>query len=120
MTTQYAIPAMEDTGVDHGLSSTSGLSLGSKSNALFNKISFVLSASYADSEIRNSLGLLDARGTTNTTETRRNLRLDAQKEVIDCNVAILEEFGQVAEVSPSCDVSIRDRRLTFHLSNSSA
>ena len=75
------------------------LSISSKSNALSNKITSVLSASYADSEIRNALGLLDARGTINTTETRRNLKLDAQKQVIDCNAAILDEFGQVAEVS---------------------
>lgn len=101
MNAQYAISPMDDNSIDDGLPSIGGLYLGSKNNALGNKISSVLSASYADSEIRNALGLLDARGTTNTNNARRNLRLDAQKEVIDCNVAILEEFGHVAEVGVS-------------------
>lgn len=101
MTAQYTTPGLEASGRHEGLSSIDGLPVSSKSNALSNKINSVLSASYADSEIRNALALLDARGTTNTMETRRNLRLDAQKEVIDCNVAILDEFGQVAEVSTS-------------------
>jgi hypothetical protein len=99
MTAQYVTSPPEEIGENEGIPSMEGLSLSSKSNALSNKISSVLSASYADSEIRNALTLLDKRGTTNTTETRRNLRLDAQKELIDCNVAILDEFGQVAEVS---------------------
>ena len=102
MTTQYVTPSFEDNGFDDGIPSMDGLSLASKSNVLSNKITSVLSASYADSEIRNALALLDTHGTTNTAETRRNLRLDAQKELIDCNVAILEEFGQVAEVSGCC------------------
>ena len=99
MAAQYTAPAFD--GEEEGMPSMGALSLSSKSNALSNKITSVLSASYADSEIRNALGLLDARGTTNTTDTRRNLKLDAQKQVIDCNAAILDEFGQVAEVSPT-------------------
>lgn len=98
MTTQYVAPFLEDSGVDDGIPSIDGLSIIPKSNMLSNKITSVLSASYADSEIRNALALLDTRGITNTVESRRNLRLDAQKELIDCNVAILEEFSQVAEV----------------------
>lgn len=99
MTAQYVTPALVGNGENDDIPSLDGLPLSSKSNALSNKITSVLSASYADLEIRNALGLLDRRGTTNTTETRRNLRLDAQKELIECNVAILDEFAQVAEVS---------------------
>jgi hypothetical protein len=34
----------------------------------------------------------------NNAETRRNLRQDAQKEIIDCNAEIVADFGTVAEV----------------------
>ena len=69
-----------------------------RSSALSNKLASVLSASYADSEVRDALGLLDVRGVENNAETRRRLRLDAQKEVIDRNGAIVQDFGKVAEV----------------------
>jgi hypothetical protein len=99
MTAHHTTTSLGRNSEDDTLPSLDGLSLRSGSNVLSNKITSVLSASYADSEIRNALALLDNRGTANTTETRRTLRLDAQKELIDCNVAILDEFGQVAEVS---------------------
>lgn len=67
-------------------------------NALSARITSVLSASYADLEIRDALETLDARGVCNTAETRRQLRLDVQKEVIQCNGEIIKDFGQVAEV----------------------
>ncbi|OCK81974.1 oligomeric Golgi complex subunit 6 [Lepidopterella palustris CBS 459.81] len=67
------------------------------SNALSNRITSVLSASYSDLEIRNALETLDARGIRNTPETRRQLRLDVEKEVIQCNGEIVKDFGQVAE-----------------------
>lgn len=38
------------------------------------------------------------RGIHNTAETRRQLRLDVQKEVVDCNAEIVKDFGKVAEV----------------------
>jgi hypothetical protein len=44
------------------------------------------------------LETLDNRGVQNTAETRRQLRLEVQKEVIDCNGKIVEDFGKVAEV----------------------
>ena len=75
-----------------------GAAAGSRSNALSNKLTSALSSSYADPEIRTALGLLDARGVKNDTNTRRDLRLDAQKQVIDCNVQVVEDFGRVAEV----------------------
>ncbi|KAI9798821.1 MAG: hypothetical protein M1825_004994 [Sarcosagium campestre] len=70
---------------------------GSRTSALSNKVSSVLSSSYADLDIREALGILDERGVTNTPETRRHLRLDAQREVVDCNAEIIEDFGKVAE-----------------------
>ena len=69
-----------------------------KSNALSNKITTVLSASYADSEIRAALRTLDERSIRNSPETRRKLRLDVQKEVIERNGDIIKDFGHVAEV----------------------
>jgi hypothetical protein len=67
-------------------------------NALSNRITSVLSASYADLEIRDALETLDARGVRNTAETRRQIRLDVQKEVIQVNGEIVKDFGEVAEV----------------------
>jgi hypothetical protein len=65
---------------------------------LTTKVTSVLSASYADSDIRDALNLLDKRGIQNSSETRRQLRLDVQKEVIESNGDIIREFGHVAEV----------------------
>jgi hypothetical protein len=67
-----------------------------RSNALQNRITSVLSASYADLEIRDALGAYDERKLTNTAEARRNLRLDVQEELIQCNGEIVQDFGQVA------------------------
>ena len=79
-------------------------------NALSSRITSVLSASYADLEIRDALETLDARGIQNSAETRRQLRLHVQKEVIQCNADIVRDFGHVAEVSTatSCDVSVAE------------
>ncbi|KAJ4992633.1 hypothetical protein SVAN01_02016 [Stagonosporopsis vannaccii] len=66
-------------------------------DALSSRITNVLSASYADLEIQGALGTLDERSIQNTAETRRNIRLDVQQEVIDCNGEIVKDFGQVAE-----------------------
>ncbi|KAJ5440849.1 Conserved oligomeric Golgi complex subunit 6 [Penicillium cf. griseofulvum] len=68
-----------------------------RSTALTNRLTTVLSASYADSDIRDSLETLSLRGIHNTAETRRQLRLDVQKEVVDCNAEIVKDFGKVAE-----------------------
>lgn len=69
-----------------------------RSNALSSKVNSVLSASYADLEIRDALHLLDERGIENTAETRRQLRLDIQRDVIESNGLVIREFGDVAEV----------------------
>lgn len=68
------------------------------SNALSTKVASVLSTSYADTEFREALVLLDERGLVSTAETRRKLRLDLQKEVISSNGEIISEFAKVAEV----------------------
>lgn len=67
-------------------------------SALSSRITSVLSASYADLEIRDALETLDARRVRNTAETRRQIRLQVQKEVIQCNGEIVKDFGEVAEV----------------------
>lgn len=68
-----------------------------KSNALQNRITSVLSASYADLEIRDALTVFDGRSLNNTPEARRNLRLDVQEELVRCNGEIVRDFGQVAQ-----------------------
>ncbi|KAL1621682.1 Golgi transport complex subunit 6 [Neofusicoccum ribis] len=68
-----------------------------RASALSTRISSVLSASYADLEIRDALETLDARGLKNTQDMRRQLRLDVQREVVQCNGDIVQDFGRVAE-----------------------
>ncbi|KAI4199493.1 MAG: hypothetical protein LQ350_004559 [Teloschistes chrysophthalmus] len=68
-----------------------------RSAALSNKLTGILSVSYTDSEIRDALRLLDQKQVSNTPDTRRQLRSNLQKEVIECNASIVKEFGQVAE-----------------------
>ncbi|KAF9888354.1 Golgi transport complex subunit 6 [Aspergillus nanangensis] len=68
-----------------------------RSNALSNRLTSVLSASYADSDIRDALETLSLRDIHNTAEVRRQLRLDVQKEVVDSNAEIVRDFGNVAE-----------------------
>ncbi|BCS24301.1 Golgi transport complex subunit COG6 [Aspergillus puulaauensis] len=68
-----------------------------RSNALSNRLTSVLSVSYADSDIRDALETLSLRGVHNTAEVRRQLRLDVQKEVVDCNAEVVRDFGNVAD-----------------------
>jgi hypothetical protein len=88
-------------------SSTLGTPASKGANALSSRITSVLSASYADLEIRDALETLDVRGVQNSAETRRQLRLDVQKEVIQCNGEIIKDFGQVAEVCQSTNAKTR-------------
>lgn len=69
-----------------------------RSNPLSSRVTSVLSAGYTDPEIRDALALLDSRGLENNSETRRQLRLNVQKEVIQSNGEVIREFGHVAEV----------------------
>lgn len=82
-------------------------STANRPNALSNRLTSVLSASYADPDIRDALETLSLRGIHNTAETRRQLRVDVQKEVIDCNAEIVQDFGKVAEVSETCHITTR-------------
>src|SRR5947208_17010404 len=91
------IEAPED-GTAPPASSLGNASSAVKAGALSGKITTLLSSSFADSDIRDALAILDARGVTNNAETRRNLRQDAQKEVINCNAEIVADFGKVAKV----------------------
>ncbi|KAL5597055.1 hypothetical protein BROUX41_006278 [Berkeleyomyces rouxiae] len=76
---------------------SSATSLRGITNPLTSKVTSVLSTSFADSEFRDTLALLDSRGLVNTPDTRRQLRLGLQKEIIDSNGVILDDFGRVAE-----------------------
>ncbi|KAF2101483.1 oligomeric complex COG6 [Rhizodiscina lignyota] len=80
-----------------GVPPTPSTPTGPRSSALSSRITSVLSTSYADLEIRDALEILDARGVENTAETRRQLRTDVQREVIQCNGEIVKDFGAVAE-----------------------
>ncbi|KAM3487070.1 hypothetical protein MY3957_009638 [Beauveria namnaoensis] len=66
-------------------------------NALATKVSAVLSASYSDAEFRGAVALIDHRGLKHDGRTRRRLRLDLQKEVIEKNGKILDDFGFVSD-----------------------
>ncbi|KAI9147888.1 Conserved oligomeric Golgi complex subunit [Paramyrothecium foliicola] len=72
-------------------------SLAKNTNPLAAKVTTVLSTSYSDTEFRNALALLDDRNVVNDAKTRRQIRLELQKEVIDSNGEIITEFGLVAE-----------------------
>ena len=100
MSTDYFLTRKESglglgDGLDSPISPASSQAL---SNPLSTKLTSVLSASYADSDIRDALSLLDKRSLENKPETRRLLRLDVQKEVIESNGDIIREFANVAEV----------------------
>lgn len=68
------------------------------SASLASRATSVLSASYSDSEFRSALAALDERGVKNDPRTRRQIRMDLQKEVIDSNGEVIAEFGRVVEV----------------------
>ncbi|KAK3112308.1 Golgi transport complex subunit 6 [Teratosphaeriaceae sp. CCFEE 6253] len=93
---KMASPALDDEAPVLS-SGTSTSSAAPRSSALQNRITGVLSASYADLEIRDALTILDERGLQNTAESRRDLRLDVQQELIECNGEIVADFGKVAE-----------------------
>ena len=98
MTTDYFLDRKQSGLSDVVESPISPSTTQARSNPLTTKVTSVLSASYADSDIRDALSLLDSRSVQNSSETRRQLRLDVQKEVIESNGDIIREFGHVAEV----------------------
>lgn len=86
-----------ENGTSSPVSPSYGVSPG-RNSALSTKLTSVLSRSYADPEIRNALSILDTRGVANNVNSRRNLRIDAQEAVIQCDGEIVQDFGVVAEV----------------------
>ncbi|KND93044.1 Conserved oligomeric Golgi complex subunit 6 [Tolypocladium ophioglossoides CBS 100239] len=77
---------------------TSAFLVSKNPNPLAAKVAAVLSTSYSDTEFREALSLLDERAVGNDARTRRQIRLDLHKEVIDSNGVIVDEFGRVAEL----------------------
>ena len=65
---------------------------------LSQKLSSVLSTSYADADIRDALRALDRRLTHNSPDSRRQLQINIQYDVIQTNAAIVNEFSKIAEV----------------------
>jgi hypothetical protein len=70
----------------------------SSSSVSQQRLATVLSASYIDADIRNSLAVLDTRFVDNTAESRRQLRISVQGDVIHSNAQIIRDFARVAEV----------------------
>lgn len=92
----------------HSPTGTSFTGSAPRSSALQTRVANVLSASYADLDIRDALAILDARTTGNTPESRRNLRLDVQEELIQCNGNIVRDFGRVTQQLTHVGVAIAD------------
>ncbi|PHH58475.1 hypothetical protein CDD81_5711 [Ophiocordyceps australis] len=61
------------------------------------RIAHVLSASYSDTEFSQILQLLDESPLRNDAATRRQIRLQAERRVIDYNGAALDNFERVAQ-----------------------
>ena len=54
--------------------------------------------SFSDSEFGETLSVFDQRILFNDARKRRQIRLDLQKDVMQCNGLVLDQFGRVAEV----------------------
>ncbi|KPI42984.1 Conserved oligomeric Golgi complex subunit 6 [Cyphellophora attinorum] len=70
-----------------------------RANALSARISTVLSTSYADTEIRQALRLFELRqtqGGSNASYGSSDLKALAEKEVVDSNAQVVDDFGHVA------------------------
>ncbi|GAM85520.1 hypothetical protein ANO11243_035270 [Dothideomycetidae sp. 11243] len=95
--TSYGLASPTSVSSGQGFSTPQAQASSARVNALQTRIATVLSASYADLEISEALQTLDARGVQNTAETRRNLRLELQQELIASNGQVVKDFGAVAE-----------------------
>jgi hypothetical protein len=78
-----------------------------RATALSTKLASVLSTPYADSEIREALRLFDLRQVPSDDWSRQNLKGLAEKEVIECDARIVDDFGHVAEVSTTSTIRVR-------------
>lgn len=79
-------------------------SSGKRATALSAKISSALSTSYADSEIREALRLFDLRRAQTNNNDSYGLKALAEKEVIDSNAQVIDDFGHVAAVRHSLTI----------------
>ncbi|QPG93850.1 hypothetical protein C2857_003067 [Epichloe festucae Fl1] len=68
-----------------------------KSSSLSSKVTSVLSTSFSDTEFREALSLFDQRNLLNNAKTRRQIRLELQRDVMECNGLVIDHFGRVAE-----------------------
>lgn len=83
----------------HGIESMASDDLIPKrGTALSNKLTNVLSSTYADGETRDALQLFDARYGNDWTKDEFDLRYEAQKEAIEANARIIDDFSKVAKV----------------------
>jgi hypothetical protein len=98
-TAPFSLDGFSSAEVDiFGGSGVDGAAGTKRNTALGARLTSVLSSSYADYEIRDALRLLDDGGVHNDEDTRRNLKANAQKQAIDSNAKIVDDFGHVAEV----------------------
>lgn len=69
-----------------------------RGNALNNRITHVLSSSYADNEIRDALRLYDARYKHKRADDKEiDLGHEAQEKAIEANAQIIDDFAKVAK-----------------------
>jgi len=68
-------------------------------NPLLHRVTAVLSSAYSDTEFRETLSALDERATNHDAESRRQLRLHLQRDVIEHDGHVVDEFGKIADVS---------------------
>lgn len=69
-----------------------------RGTALSNKLTNILSSTYADSETRDALRLFDARYGNDWTNGEFDIRYEVQKEAIEANARIIDDFSKVAKV----------------------
>lgn len=93
-----SLDGLASNGIDSPISPTDSSNTSKRTNALSTKIASVLSTSYADSEIRDGLRLLDLREGKLDDDGPLDLKSEAQKQVTDTNTKVIDDFGQVAEV----------------------
>lgn len=62
------------------------------------KVTSVLSTSFSDSEFCEALSLFDQKNLLNDAKGRRQIRLELQRDVMECNGLVIDHFGRVAEV----------------------
>ena len=65
---------------------------------LSQKLTSILSSSYADADIRDALQALDRRLAHNSPDSRRQLQINIQDDVIQTNAVIVNEFSKISEV----------------------